>query len=180
MPHLVLMDTRTWPNQEPSGLDHYFTTNPRKLSDVQAINLGSSDHKLIFATRYSRNITRNQRIIKKRSYKNFDVKEFLTAIRKISWWKIYSCEDVDLVVKMLSDEITQILDVMAPIKVIQVRTNYAPWLSKSTKDLMKIRDLAQRKASESNDPDDWKQFRKYRNRVTTVLRTERNSTRHID
>ena len=92
----------------------------------------------------------------------------MTAIRKISWWKIYSCEDVDLVVKMLSDEITQILDVMAPIKVIQVRTNYAPWLSKSTKDLMKIRDLAQRKASESNDPDDWKQFRKYRNRVTSV------------
>ena len=74
--------TRTWANQTPSGLDHYFTTNPRKLSDVQAINLGSSDHKLIFATRYSRNITRNQRIIKKRSYKNFDVKEFLTAIRK--------------------------------------------------------------------------------------------------
>ena len=42
-----------------------FKTNPRKLSDVQAINIESSDHKLIFATRYSRNITRNQRIIKK-------------------------------------------------------------------------------------------------------------------
>ena len=167
--------TRTWANQAPSGLDHYFTTNPRKLSDVQAINIGSCDHKLIFATRFSKNITRNPRIIKKRSFKNFDAQEFLIAIRKISWWKIYSCEDVNLAVKMLSEEITKILDVMAPIKVIQVRTNYAPWLSPKTKELMKQRDLAQKKASESNLADDWKDFRVIRNRVNSILRTEKKN-----
>ena len=75
--------TRTWANQAPSGLDHYFTTNPRKLSDVQAIHIGSSDHKLIFATRFSKNITRNSRIIKKRSFKNFDAQELLIAISLI-------------------------------------------------------------------------------------------------
>ena len=63
--------TRIWPNQAPSGLDHYFTTNPRKLSDIQVIQRGGSDHKMIFATRYSRNITRNQRIIKKTILQKF-------------------------------------------------------------------------------------------------------------
>ena len=119
------------------------------------------------------NITRNPRIIKKRSFKNFDAQEFQIAIGKISWWKIYSCEDVNLAVKMLSEEITKILDVMAPIKVIQVRTNYAPWLSPKTKELMKQRDLAQKKASESNLADDWKDFRVIRNRVNIILRTEK-------
>ena len=165
--------TRVWANQEPSGLDHYYTTNPRKLSDVQAINIGSSDHKIIFATRFAKNITRNPRIIKKRSYKNFNAQEFLSAVRNISWWKIYSCEDVNLAVKMLSEELTLILDKMAPIKVVQVRTNYAPWLSKNTKDLMKQRDLAQQKASSTNQVDDWKAFRRIRNRVTNILRTEK-------
>ena len=122
----VSVATRVWANQEPSGLDHYYTTNPRKLSDVQAINIGSSDHKIIFATRFAKNITRNPRIIKKRSYKNFNTQEFLSAVRNISWWKIYSCEDVDLAVKLLSEELTLILDRMAPIKVVQVRNNYAP------------------------------------------------------
>ena len=68
----VNVATRIFPNQEPSGLDHYFTTNTRKLSEVQVITQGASDHKIIFATRYSRCISRHQRIIKKRSYKNFD------------------------------------------------------------------------------------------------------------
>ena len=169
----VSVATRTWPNQEPSGLDHYFTTNTRKLSDVQVIQQGSSDHKLIFATRYSRNISRSQRIIKKRSYKNFDVSEFLSAVRSISWWRIYSCEDVNCAVRMLSEEITNILDKQAPIKVFQVRTNYAPWLSKSTKDLMSKRDAAQKKAGETNQTDDWKLYKTLRNRINNILKTEK-------
>ena len=59
--------------------------------------------------------------------------EFLSELRKIKWWKIYSCEDVNLAVKMLSEELTTILDKMAPIRVFQVRKNYAPWLSTATK-----------------------------------------------
>ena len=72
--------------------------------------------------------------------------EFLSELRKIKCCKIYSCEDVNLAVKMLSEELTIILDRMAPVKVFQVRTNYAPWFSTATKDLMKEQDLAQKKA----------------------------------
>ena len=169
----VNVATRTWPNQEPSGLDHYFTTNPRKLSDVQVINQGSSDHKIIFATRFSRCISRNQRIIKKRSYKNFNATEFLGALKQVSWWKIYSCDDVNLAVETLSEEITIILDKMAPIKVFQVRTNYAPWISSSTKELMKTRDQAQKKAGETNFSIDWNIYKKLRNKVTNILKTEK-------
>ena len=97
----------------------------------------------------------------------------LYLLLEISCGGKYSCEDVNLAVKMLSEELTLILDKMAPIKVVQVRTNYAPWLSKNTKDLMKQRDLAQQKASSTNQVDDWKAFRRIRNRVTNILRTEK-------
>ena len=171
----VSVATRTWPNQEPSGLDHYFTSNPRKLSEVQVIQQGSSDHKIIFAKRFSRCIVRKPRIIKKRSYKDFDTVKFLQAVKQISWWKIYSCNDIDLAVQMLSEEISNILDVMAPIRVFQIRTNYAPWLSCTTKELMKKRDFAQKKAGETNSIDDWNEFKGLRNRINNILKTEKRT-----
>ena len=62
---------------------------------------------------------------------------------------------------------------MAPIKVYQVRNNYSPWLSKATKDLMIERDLARKKASESQKAEDWIAFRTLRNRINNILKTEK-------
>ena len=103
------------------------------------------------------------------------ISEFLSAVRNISWWRIYSCEDVNCAVEMLSDEITKFLDKQAPVKVFQVRTNYAPWLSKSTKDLMSKRDAAQKKASETNVTEDWKLYKSLRNRINNILKSEKKN-----
>ena len=45
--------TRHWPNQPSSGLDHYFTNRPDKLSPVEKQFRGGSDHMFIFAVRYA-------------------------------------------------------------------------------------------------------------------------------
>ena len=42
---------------------------PEKLSQVQVKFCGSSDHRLILATRYAKNLRQNIRYCKKRSYK---------------------------------------------------------------------------------------------------------------
>ena len=48
MPHgvsqCVVGPTRHWPGQTPSGLDHYFTNKPEKLSPVSTQHCGGSDH----------------------------------------------------------------------------------------------------------------------------------------
>ena len=82
---MVSVFTRSWPNQESSGLDHFWTNRPEKLSQVHATWAGGSDHKIIFATRYTRAQISKPRIIRKRSYKNFVPSQFLEAVRKISW-----------------------------------------------------------------------------------------------
>ena len=43
------------------------------------------------------------------------------------------------------------MDIFAPIKVIQVKSTYAPWLSESTKQVMKRRDYAQQVAVFTKD-----------------------------
>mgnify|MGYP001448712927 CR=1 FL=1 len=63
--------------------------------------------------------------------------------------EILLCTDVNDATKLLVDKISQVLDEMAPIKTIQTRTNYVPWLSEDTKGLPKERDDVQKKASQN-------------------------------
>ena len=62
---------------------------------------------------------------------------------------------------------------MAPIKSFQVRTKYVPWMSQNTKDAIKERNLAQTIANRTKDKDDWRYYKKLRNKVTNILRKEK-------
>ena len=64
---------------------------------------------------------------------------------------------------------------MAPITKIQIRTNYAPWLSAESKSWIKERDAAQSKAALSGDIDDWRNYKNIRNSTTARLRAEKSS-----
>ena len=172
---LVSVTTRFWPGQEPSGLDHWYTNRPSKISSIQVINQGASDHRFIFARRSSKSVISKPRIIKKRSYKNFPPQEFLTAIRSISWWEVFCCEDVEKATELFTNKLTKVLDTMAPVKCFQVRKKYAPWLSPNLKSEIENRDKAQQIAQESNCREDWLRFRKLRNSVNNKLRGEKRN-----
>ena len=78
-------------------------------------------------------------------------------------------EAADILTRKLSD----ILDTVAPIKTIQIRRKYAAWLSDSSKELLRLRNEAQVKATSTKDPDDWREFKHLRNRATATLRSEK-------
>ena len=61
---------------------------------------------------------------------------------------------------------------MAPVKTFQVRTKFAPWLSKETLELMKERDELHKVASETKKKDDWNKFKHIRNRINNKLKYE--------
>ena len=102
----VVGPTRHWPGQTSSGLDHYYTNRPGKLSPVVSQHCGGSDHMLIHAVRYSRAINSSSRYVRKRAYRNFDPGAFVEAVQHLSWLDLYLCEDVDTAVKLLSDKLT--------------------------------------------------------------------------
>ena len=170
--------TRHWPNQTSSGLDHYYTNRPDKISEVQKQHCGGSDHMIIFATRYSRSIRTSQSYIRKRSYKNFNPEEFTAAMHQASWLDVYICTDVDQAVRLLSSKITSILDQMAPMRTVQVRSNCNPWISQETKDFMKKRDETQKKAA-ANDSDILREYKNLRNRVTNRLKSEEKNWKQL-
>ena len=88
---------------------------------------------------------------------------------------MYACDDVEIALQMLTTNLTKILDEMAPIRTIQIRENYAPWLSSETKHLMAERDRAQKVAAETKSANDWKLFKMIRNKVNSILRNEKRN-----
>ena len=165
----------TAPTRQNSILDHYYCNRPSNISPVLAEQRGGSDRKLIIATRYAKPIIKQQRYVTKRCYKDFKPEEFKAAVQNILWLELYQCEDVDQAVDILTKNITSILDTMAPVRKIQVRSRFAPWLSTETKRLMRARDYAQQRAAESKKTEDIKEFKNLRNCVTNRLRQEKKN-----
>ena len=176
LPHgvtqLVNGPTRHFPGQVSTGLDHYFSNRPDKISSVQSHHCGGSDHMLIMGVRHSKSFQSRPKYIRKRSYKDFDPQAFLKEVQQVNWLDLYLSTDVDEAVKIFSQRLTDILDVMAPVKTFQVRTKFVPWLSKDTVELMKERDRLHKIAAETNDKDDWKEFKMARNKINNKLKYE--------
>ena len=64
---------------------------------------------------------------------------------------------------------------MAPLKTIQVKTKYVPWLSENTKKLIKDRNSAQANAAQTQDLDDWRLYKSLRNTATSKMRQEKKA-----
>ena len=67
------------------------------------------------------------------------------------------------------------LDEIAPIKTVQTRTNYAPWLEKDKKKLQQLRNDAQSQAAQSKDPEDWRLYTNLRNQSTAKGRADKKA-----
>ena len=172
---LVSVATRSWPGQEDAGLDHVYTNKPEKMSGVYAEFIGGSDHKLIQITRFAKTLQRNVRFVRKRTFKNFVGEDFKQAVQDLSWWDVYCCEDPEQATLLLTNKLTAILDRMAPIRTIQVRKKYAPWLSDATKNMIEERNEAQRIAGQSKCQDDYRRYKSLRNQITAKMRQEKKT-----
>ena len=81
--------------------------------------------------------------------------------------------NVDMAVDIFTKKLTDILDRMAPVKKFQVRTKYAAWLSKDSKDLILKRDKAYQLAYRRGLDSDWTGYKQLRNQAISQLRKDK-------
>ena len=144
---LVTGATRFERGQPQSGLDHLYSNKPEKLSSIQTYFTGMSDHKLLKGTRFTKAFKQLPRYIRKRVFKNFDEQIFLQKLGDSNVAEVLECNDANAATNLLIGKLTDILDILAPIGTIQVKSKYVPGLSDETKQLQVERNLAQEKAA---------------------------------
>ena len=120
-----------------SCIDHVYTNYRFRSSEVKIIPFGNSDHNIVEYTRFSKDPPTPSRIIRKRSYQNFVLSDFLTDLQQVDWLPVYLCADIDPAVDIFTNLINQVLDIHAPWVTYQVRKKFSPWITDATLALMK-------------------------------------------
>ena len=160
-----------------SCIDHVYTNSRLRCSGIMVTPFGSSDHDLVGYFRLTKIPPEPSRTIRKRSYKNFVLEEFLEDLKSVDWSEVLIETDVDMGVEVFTEKFLNVLDLHAPWIKFQRRKHYSPWLTKETKELIKCRDnwkavsedLAKAGATEA-----WNKFKQVRNKVNNRKKYEEN------
>ncbi|XP_072017060.1 uncharacterized protein [Amphiura filiformis] len=148
-------------------IDHILTNNPEKMCQSGTISIGLSDHLLIFCTRKAvRGQVGQHRVINIRSTKNYSKDIFLSKLSSINWSSVYKCTDVNHAWDLFSTILLKIIDDIAPMKQIRLKSRTEPWMDDTILDSIRTRDqlLYDFKEDRSN-ADLYKQYCKVRNKI---------------
>ena len=83
---------------------------------------------------------------------------------------VLESEDVEKAAETFTDVFVDILNKHAPLKIIQNRSNYVPYISKEIRNIMKNRDELKVASASSGDQEQYSEYKKKRNEVTTKLK----------
>ena len=136
-----------------SCIDHCYTNVPEKVSKPELIAVGSSDHLGVVVTKFTRAPMIKPKIVEKRSYKFFNVENFLIDILNSNLnEEVTACDDLEEAASTFETKFRIVLDSHAPVKKFQMRKNYAPFVSEETKLLMQDRKVLKEEAVKTGDP----------------------------
>ena len=161
------------PIYPPATLDHITSTHPTLLYDVTTVTHGASDHKYLRCIRKSKAAIIKQRYRMCRDYKSIDPMEMNAMI-----WQSDSIKDsvtntdVNMAASHFINGLTNILDCLAPLRRIQLKTDPIPFISTKTRNIQTQRDHALDTARQTNNPEEWREYRALRNQATQSMRND--------
>ena len=102
-------------------------------------------------------------------------KTYIEKVSEINWETLYGINNVDLAWNFIETNLNDILSDIAPIVKVQPSNRHKKWVTRDTKDLMRLRDDAKLTAKQSGSPEHWKDYRTLRNTVTSQVRKDRRT-----
>ena len=135
-----------------SCIYHCYTNVPEKISTMEVVSVGTSDHLGLVVKKFCRAEVTKPRTVKKRSYKSFCIEQFLNDVLESDINKTVTANnDLDEAANLFEEKFKFILDRHAPITVFQMRKNYIPYVKKETKLLMAERKVLKEEATRTGD-----------------------------
>ena len=166
--------TRCWPGKKDSLVDHVWSRNTEKIIQCNNKVRGVSDHNLIELILKIKGLNKVSQEIIKRSWKNSSLEQLRLEIGNKNWDTIYTLQDPELANSFLEDNLTEILDRIAPNKIIQLNKKHKSWITNNTRKQMMERDEAREQARISKNENDWKKYRSLRNSCTKQCKNDKN------
>ena len=158
-----------------SCLDHILVNCLGKMSSPEIHGVGKSDHLGLLINKKTKEIRTSTKTNKKRVYKTFDSAAFIEDIKQAKqagkFAEIINCDDIEVAGEIFTKAFREVLDKHAPVKIIQNRNNYIPYITKDVKEFMEKRDELKVLAARAGEPELYNQYQKIRNDVSTKLKS---------
>ena len=134
-----------------SILDHILTNSLEKISQKGTIDVGLSDHQLIYCTRKVLRTKLNMHNqIQVRSLKKYSDEAYTNTLRKVNFPNYDTFSNVNVAYTDLVKKIWNTIDSVAPIKELRIKNNTQGWFDNEIADAIKIRDKYFKKFKKSN------------------------------
>ena len=95
-------------------------------------------------------------------------------ISNTDWNELIANNNIDTIVKTLTQTIYDSVQIAIPSKTVTIRPNDAPWMHNKIRTLIRQRKRLYRKAKQNDNATDWLNFRKKRNEVVAEIRKAKN------
>ena len=153
--------TRRQGKDKPSILDIVLSNRPDQIQNLLLLP-SSSDHLIQVIEKVIKQKIKTPGPRKMRCFKQYSKQRMIEALNLQMLDSLMYETETNLVANVLIMHITEAINKIAPIKLIQPRAQYAPYLSPETKEQMKHRDLLRLTANNSGDEDDYKSYKNAR------------------
>ena len=157
-----------------SSIDHIIC-NSNKICQSGVINIGLSDHLLIYCTRkVVRGQMKQHNNVRIRSMKNYSADALSAAISAADWSGVY-CSDVNTSWNVFKKVLNNIIETLAPIKEIRLKNRTEPWISNEILDAIKLRDNLLYRYKKDQKPELYSEFCKIRNKIQRDIKRAKST-----
>ena len=132
-------------------LDQILNNSSEKASQKGVIDVGISDHQLIYCTRKIKRTKHNMHNqIQVRSLKKYSAEIFTNALKTVQFPNYNIFSNVNVAYSDLLNKISNTIDRVAPIKEIIIKNNTQEWFDNEISEAIKIREKYFKKFKNSN------------------------------
>ena len=157
-----------------SCIDHATVNCVGKITAPEIIGVGRSDHLGVMMTKASKEVRHCTKTTRKRVYKYFNREAFLHDIEQAkvagNFRDVHTADNPDDAFAAFEKAYCEVLDRHAPIKVIQNRKDYVPYISPQLEKMMAERNHLKENAAITGRLDDYNEYKKKRNEVSSILK----------
>ena len=162
--------TRFLSGVDPSCIDHITTNCPEKFYNTNTIKTTISDHCCLVTNYKNKKIKYQPKKIKIRNFKNLTkIKLENAIIHNQNLNTIFNYNEPDTIANIFQLEMNSIIDLIAPLKVVNFKKNYAPYLSDEIKTELKNINNLLTNAIKSKNQDDWRLYRHEKNTLNKKI-----------
>ena len=172
---LIKSPTRITDNKS-SLLDHVLTNSLEKVPQSGVIDVGLSDHQLIYCTRKAiHSKTNSHTQIKIRSLKNYTIDAFHHYLVNLAFPNYELFTDVNAAYLDFTNKLMSVINEIAPIKEIRVKSRTEEWFDGEVVESIKIRDKLFKKFKKSKSQNDKELFKVARNSTQSLINKKKKS-----